>query len=179
MSLRREVNIRKRFYDYETKRIRPPLESKAREGVDRSLVARLTPLGGLGLAKHLEYLAGGDAVLPIPKRQLQRQGLAQPQPPPPRISTIPRRRLRRAYRELLQQSPVLNAAKPTAKSDARSDTKGKPRVAFSLSKAPLALTEAQAHARQLTASELEWVQKEIPRTETRPLSRDRPSKTEI
>lgn len=135
-SKRREVNIRWRYFTTEIKKVLPPLEvvveqsptqQNSRQMTDKhSLIqAGARPIGLQGSGVMEDALAiAGPAYSPPPKTRRERRSSnlnEQPAPTPssPLQTHLPKRFVRRRFRELLSRVPVLTC-RPSSKPGTRS-----------------------------------------------------------
>jgi len=167
LSLRRQVNIRWRFFSQQRDLTWWPLE------VDSSGLAGIHPspsysnpctgFEGLGMVQEIERLATqlGDQPRSISLRQnavreqdATRDVVHASPLPPPKLPTRSRRWVRRRYRELLAKIPALVAQSSNA-SNKRPST---PKYAVRRSSEE-AYVQGQGQRRTTTSEEIEWIRR--------------------
>jgi hypothetical protein len=164
-SLRRQVNIRWRFFSQQRDLTWWPLEvdSRALAGVPTSPSHSVPSTGfeGLGIVQEIERLATqlGDQPHSIPLRQdafreqdATMDAVHAPLLPPPKLPTRSRRWMRRRYRELLAKIPAL-VAQP---SNATNKDQPTPKYVVRRSSEE-AYIQGQGQRRTTTSEEIEWI----------------------
>ncbi|PPQ67117.1 LOW QUALITY PROTEIN: hypothetical protein CVT25_005718, partial [Psilocybe cyanescens] len=110
-SKRREVNIRRRFFQNELKKVLPPLEITKTEGriVDAKVLLRPLGFQGTGVTQELETLIGRDLFPRPPKTRRERRSSPEEAESTQTTTTErhPSRWVRRRYRALLAHIPRL------------------------------------------------------------------------
>ena len=167
LSLRRQVNIRWRFFSQQRDLTWWPLEvdSRAPAGIPTSPSYSIPSTGfeGLGIVQEIERLATqlGDRPHSIPLRQdaVREQDAAMdtvrpPLLPPPKLPTRSRRWMRRRYRELLAKIPAL-VAQPS-----RASIKDQSTPTYMVRRSSEeAYIQGQGQRRSITSEETEWIRR--------------------
>ena len=163
LSLRRQVNIRWRFFSQQRDLTWWPLEvdSSALAGIPTSPSHPVPSTGfeGLGMVQEIERLATqlGDQPQSISLRQDAARAIDAVHAslsPPPKLPTRSRRWMRRRYRELLAKIPAL-VAQPS-----KASNKGQPTPKYIVRRSSEeAYIQGQGQRRPTTSQETEWIRR--------------------
>lgn len=167
LSKRREVNIRWRYFSYQSKRVYPPLEvSVERQGTqgassqkDAVVDPRIRGVGmqTAGLLEELKTLGGAVSERPPAPRRID--PAYNPSSTITERRMLPNRYLRRRYRELLGRIPILSYVPGKPGVNPNGHATGKYEVSLATNALSQRVQHERAHSLEVDAVDLAWFER--------------------